>query len=556
MVKKNRVRIIAGLFFFILLILSINAYAQAPGWQWAYQAGGSDSDQANRIYVDGDNNCYVTGKFRGTTHFGSYTLTSNGWDDVFIAKLDSDGNWAWAKSAGSGPGTSADIGNGITGDASGNIYVTGQFKGNVDFGSFPLFSNGEYDVFVAKLDPDGNWLWARSAGGPMGDAGRGIAVDDDSNVYVTGEFWDTVTFGTHSITSSGLNDVFVAKLNQNGHWQWAEGAGGSTSETGGRGVAVDAAGNCYVTGMFSNTATFGTHSISSNGWRSDIFTAKLNADRIWQWASGAGSTETDYVENITLDGSGNPYVVGSFKSTALFGYSYLTSLGDYDIFVAKLDQTGNWQWASQAGGVQKDYGYDISTDIAGNSYITGYFKDTAYFGAGSITSSGSYDVCVAKLGDDGTWLWAADAGGTGWCEGHGIGLDNDENCCVTGFFQGTAYFGTNSVVSSGSNDIFVAKIGDNVSSDPEIGYDIYAISHYPNPVRTITTIQYSMKEAALVKLEVYNLKGQLVETLFDENIQAGDHTVEWDCQDMPSGMYFLKMKAGDEESVRKMVLMR
>ncbi len=549
--KTTLLQLIIG---FIIISLSFHVYAQASNWQWAYQAGGSDSDQANRIYVDADNNCYVTGKFRGTTNFGSHVLTSNGWDDVFVAKLGQNGNWEWAKSAGSGPGTSSDIGNGITGDAAGNIYITGQFKGNVDFGSFPLFSNGEYDVFVAKIDSDGNWQWARSAGGPMGDAGRGIAVDDDSNVYVTGEFWDTVQFGTYSVTSSGASDMFVAKLNNYGQWEWAESAGG-LGEVYGRGIAVDGSGNCYTTGLFYNTANFGTHSISSSG-SSDVYVAKLGSDNTWQWAVDCGGSQTDYVERVSLDGIGNPYIVGSFKSVATFGYSYLSSLGDYDIFVAKLDQTGNWLWASQAGGVQKDYGYDISTDIAGNSYITGYFKDTAYFGSCNITSSGLYDVCVAKLGDDGTWLWAEDAGGTGWCEGHGIGLDNDENCCVTGFFQGTAYFGTNSVVSSGSNDVFVAKIGDSVSSDPEINPDALNLSHYPNPINMHAIISYSLRQSTPVSLEIYNLKGQLVETLFDDNIQAGDHTIDWNCQNVPTGMYFLKMKTGNEESIRKMILLR
>jgi|GEM_PF-6796409 len=92
MTKSNHLRILAGFTFIILTAISLNSFAQTPSWQWAYQAGGSDSDQANRIYVDGDNNCYVTGKFRGTSHFGSHTLTSNGWDDVFVAKLDQNGN--------------------------------------------------------------------------------------------------------------------------------------------------------------------------------------------------------------------------------------------------------------------------------------------------------------------------------------------------------------------------------------------------------------------------------------------------------------------------------
>jgi len=248
--------------------------------------------------------------------------------------------------------------------------------------------------------------------------------------------------------------------------------------------------------------------------------------------------------------------VGSFKSIATFGYSYLSSLGDYDIFVAKLDQTGNWVWASQAGGVQKDYGYDIVTAVSGDSYVTGYFKETAYFGSSNITSSGSYDIFVAKLGNDGAWQWASDAGGTDWDEGHGIDLDGDENCYTAGFFRGTASFGATPLTSTGGTETFVAKLGDNVTSDPEIGYDFRSISLYPNPISNHITIRYSLKEENHISFKVYNINGQLTNTLLEKNIQPGDYSYTWNCQNIPPGVYFLKIKAGSEEQVIKFVLLK
>jgi len=538
----------------IILLIAVYAYAQAPEWQWATKAGGYDAEQGNRIYVDNSNNCYVTGYFRGTATFGTYSVTSAGWSDIFVAKMDANGIWQWASRAG-GVGDS-DRGNAITLDGNGNIYVAGQFSDTADFGSFSLTSYGEYDIFVAKLDQDGNWQWVTKAGGIDSDAGRAMAMIDNENLYITGEFSGTATFGTYSVTASGWADVYVAKIDANGTWQWVVDAGGSAEFDGGYGIAIDDSYNCYVTGVFAGTANFGSYSITSNGWRYDVFVAKTDANGTWQWATDAGSSENDYAKSIALDGAGLPYVIGYFKSTAFFGYMYVTSYGDYDIFVAKMDQNGNWQWVTQAGGPSVDYGYDIATDATGNSYTTGRFKETAIFGTSNVISSGSYDIFAAKIDASGIWQWVVDAGGSGWDEGQGIALDNDVNCYTTGSFQSTANFGTHSLTSTGSTEIFVAKLGAPVSSDPEILPVAFNLSNHPNPFNTNTTIQYSLKQEALVSLEIYNLKGQLVETLLQENIQAGDHTAEWNCQNVPTGMYFLKMKAGNEENTSRMVLMR
>jgi len=205
------------IFVLIILSFSFHAYAQAPEWQWATKAGGYDAEQGNRIYVDNSNNCYVTGYFRGTATFGTYSVTSAGWSDIFVAKMDANGIWQWASRAG-GVGDS-DRGNAITLDGNGNIYVAGQFSDTADFGSFSLTSYGEYDIFVAKLDQDGNWQWVTQAGGIDIDAGRAMAMIDNENLYVTGEFSGTATFGTYFVTASGWADVYVAKIDANGTWQ-------------------------------------------------------------------------------------------------------------------------------------------------------------------------------------------------------------------------------------------------------------------------------------------------------------------------------------------------
>ena len=166
------------------------------------------------------------------------------------------------------------MGDGIAVDGAGNAYVTGYFKNTAHFGSHTLTSSGGYDIFAAKLNPSGNWLWAVKAGGTSVDQGYGIAVDGAGNAYVTGRFEGTATFGSHTLTSTGSYDIFAARLNPSGTWQWAVKAGGTDSDIG-YGIAVDEAANAYVIGIFRGTATFGSHTMEAMGG-TDIFVAKLS----------------------------------------------------------------------------------------------------------------------------------------------------------------------------------------------------------------------------------------------------------------------------------------
>ena len=447
----------------LLLIFNVVLIAQAPDWQWATQAGGTGWDRGYAITTDATENCYVTGYFKVTATFGDITLTSSGDDDIFVAKMDTDGNWLWATKAG---GNSEDVGYGITIDADGNSYVTGMFEGTATFGSYSLTSNGSSDIFVAKMDTAGNWQWATRAGGSSWDEVNGITIDDAGNTYVTGSFYQTATFGSYSLTSSGDHDIFVAKMDADGNWQWATKAGGTNADEG-RSITIDDAGNCFVTGNFSGTATFGSNSLTSNG-SGDIFVAKMDTAGNWQWATQAVGTDYEQGNGITIDDAGNSYVTGRFYETASFGSYSLTSSGSSDIFVAKMDSNGNWQWATRAGGNSYDGGDGITTDDAGNSYVTGYFVDTATFGSYSLISSGLYDIFVAKMDTDGNWQWANRAGGNSEDVGYGITIDADGNSYVTGIFMDTATFGSNSLTSSGSYgypDIFVAKLNNNISYD-------------------------------------------------------------------------------------------
>ncbi|MFA7028830.1 MAG: SBBP repeat-containing protein, partial [Candidatus Cloacimonadaceae bacterium] len=237
------------LLFVLLLLCTTFIFAQIDVWQWAKQAGGTDYDFGQDIAIDSSGNSYITGYFPGNASFGTTELTSSGGIDIFVAKLDSDGNWLWAQKAG---GTSDDGGYSIAIDSSGNSYVTGYFHSTASFGNITLTSSGSYDIFVAKLDSNGNWLWAKKAGGTSDDYGYSITIDFSGNSYVTGYFYSTASFGTTTLTSSGDCDIFVAKMDSSGNWLWAKKAGGTYSDEG-WGIAIDSSGNSYVTGYFEGT---------------------------------------------------------------------------------------------------------------------------------------------------------------------------------------------------------------------------------------------------------------------------------------------------------------
>jgi hypothetical protein len=183
--------------------------------------------------------------------------------------------------------------------------------------------------------------WAVKAGGSSDEGGNGIAVDSNGNAYVTGHFEGTATFGSTSLTSSGANDIFIAKLSSIGEWQWAVKAGGPGDSDSAYGIAVDPNGNAYATGYFEGTATFGSTSLTSSGGN-DIFIAKLSSSGEWQWAVKAGDSSGVFGNGIAVDSSGNAYVTGHFSGTATFGSTSLTSSGGYDIFIAiHQDQDGD-----------------------------------------------------------------------------------------------------------------------------------------------------------------------------------------------------------------------
>jgi len=423
---------------------------------WAKRVGAENFDRGTAIVSDGNGNFYATGYFSGYVHFGSIDLSlySAGYSDIYIAKLDADGNFLWAKRAG---GTDYDEGKSIAVDANGNCYVTGYFNGSsASFGSTTLTSSsGSRATFITKLDADGNFLWAKKVAGTSSNEGESVAVDAEGNCYLSGSFQGSATFGTTTITSGGQRDAYIAKISPSGSFLWAKQIGGPDDQWGNV-IDVDNSGNCYLCGDFGGTVSFGSISLTSSG-SSDAYIAKIDAGGNFLWAKQTGGTARDGSGSLSFDNSGNCYLFGTFKGNATFGSTSLTSSGEEDLYVAKLNANGNFIWAKRAGGPNYEGSGSITTDNSGNCYISGGFRSTAVFGSTALTSAGFSDIFIAKLDASGNFLWAKQAGGVDEDYGIYIHADNDGYCSLTGSFEDTADFGSHSVTSAGGSDIFITK---------------------------------------------------------------------------------------------------
>ena len=394
-------------------------YDSCGNVQWAKQAGdiSGGNTYGMGLATDASGNVYVAGYYSDTVIVGTFTLASSG-TSAFIAKYSSGGVPQWAVSS---SGNSVERAYGIATDASGNIYVTGSFNSTtITFGSNNV-SNGTHDgftndAFIAKFDNNGNNLWVRGSTSTLSTSGDvngfGIGVDGAGNVYTTGDFESSnIQFGTQTLTNAGYRDLYVVKYDNSGTLQWLKSAG-STGDDGANGIAVDAAGNSYITGRLggASTITIGSSTITNAAANPTVLIAKYDVSGNPQWANVSVGDHYSYnVGNgIRLDAGGNPYIIGQYSSDSLlFGpvTLYNTSLtngsggGDlnYDVFVAKYKANGMLSWARSAGGDSNDIGNSVAIGLNNSSYITGQFYSPAMSIAGTTFSltTGS----IAQTGD-------------------------------------------------------------------------------------------------------------------------------------------------------------
>ncbi len=324
----------------------IAKYDNSGNVVWAKRAGGSTFDNAYSIDSDAYGNLYVGGTFSGTCVFGSDTLISNSnYSDLLLLKFDNNGNEIWARRAG---GIYGDEIKSVVIDTFGNIFIAGSFQSStLLFGNDTLLNSGQWDPFIAKYDNFGNELWAKSSGSTIDDKGTSLTSDASGNVYMSGWFkGSSITFGTTTLNNSSFvyDDIFIVKYDGNGNVIWANGAGGNRHDQS-LGICTDGIGNVYISGLFeSPTAIFGTVTLTKPGlYDAEVFLANydLNGNIIWaKKGSGAGY---DWSQSVTIDNSGNVYIAGYYGGfSILFGAQYINSSANgnhTEVFISKLGLT-------------------------------------------------------------------------------------------------------------------------------------------------------------------------------------------------------------------------
>jgi len=436
--------------------------SQSGSHLWSENFGGAlstDNAIATGIGVDASGNVVVSGYFQGNVNFGGGVVSSVGGQDIFVAKYTATGAYLWSKQMGS---VADDYANALSVDRNGNIVVTGSFNYSVNFGGGALNSSnpGFSDIFVVEYSATGAHQWSKRFGDTGNDAGYGVTLDATGNTIVTGSFVGSVDFGGGILTSNlNSNDIFVAKYSATGAYNWSK-AFGSTGDDHGTALATDGSGNVVVTGYFNNSVDFGFGPLTSAG-NKDIFLVKLNSTGQPVWSKRFGGTSIDSANALAIDGAGNIVITGFFYGSVDFGGGPLTSSSAAKVFLAKYSSAGNHSWSKVfSGSVTSDNAIAQGLAIDGNSniLITGYFQGNANFGGGTLTSAGSYDAFAAKYSSAGAHTWSQRFGGQGLDQGKAIGVDPGNNMLLTGYFNYDLNFGGPTLSNLYGSDFYLAKL--------------------------------------------------------------------------------------------------
>jgi hypothetical protein len=428
--------------------------------RWVRQIGGSDWDYGSGIAIDGDGNVVASGTFSRSLKIGNRTLTSSGSYDIFVIKQNGlTGDVIWAQRFG---GLNADFGGSVQIDASGSIYITGGFSGDIDFGGGTLRSEGHGDAFLVKLTADGEHVWSRRFGGLGSDSVAGLAVRNDAVAIVGSYAEGTVVSGSGpALLGYSMSDIFAVKLTVDGRIVWQRTMNGSSPRDEGTNIAIDSSGDVVIVGEFGDTMDLGGWPLVANGIR-DIFIAKYSG------ASGAhlfskryGGTGADAGRSVAVDASDNILLTGYFNGTAnLGGPTPLSAVSDSDIFIAKYTLGGAYLWARSLGAKSpSDEEFrSMALTKTGDIRLVGQFCGTISFGGPDITASvdcstAEKDLFTASFGSaDGSLSRAVRSGGHSSASRVAVGPDG--RLYLAGSFESFAELGGRGLTPIGGADAF------------------------------------------------------------------------------------------------------
>lgn len=542
--------------------LLLQAQAQPP-LAWARNMGNFDTDPC-AVATDAQGNVYVCGEFTGTGDFdpgaGTTSLVSAGFGDVFVSKFTPSGQLVWARRFG---GSSSDRPAGMDVDAQGNVVIAGTFSSTADFdpgtGVFNLEALGVWDIFVLKLDTDGDFVWAARFGDDDYDQADDVVVDANGAVYLSGYFTGTVDFdpgaGTTNLTSGPFTSTVLLKLNAAGAFVRAQQLDFYSAST----LAVDAQGRLLVGGYFTGSKDLDPGPASTNltsAGMEDAFVLQLDANGALLWAKRFGGTLAEEVNSLCTNSQGDVIVGGTFESTGQLvagtAASAVAPVGENDVYVLHLDSNGDFVRVHQVGWLDYDNLGAVATNAQDHLFVTGHVRGPVDMDPGpgtfELMDTQSTDAFLLELDADGDFVWASSVQGNANDTeiGADLAIDAAGYVLALGRFLGTADMdpgtGVVNLITTGGT-AYVQKLGaGNTSLAERTGT---ALALYPNPAHNAITVQPLAPNA---RLQLLNAQGAVV-----REWQALGTTAVLSLNDVPAGAYALRIHEGERTDVVRVV---
>ena len=521
----------------LIILTSFVSQGQTVNYDWASNFNGLSIGED--LAIDAAGSSYSTGYFADTVDFdpssSSVLLIANGIkEDAFLTKLDANGNLLWAHKFG-GPGM--DKATSVTIDATGNVYFSGFFDGLVDFDPSSGVSNLNSvngDIFICKFTANGTLIWAKQIDGFSYNNYLSLEIDNLNNIILSGKFEGTCDFnpssGTYNLTSNGMEDVFVLKLNSNGNFIWAKAFGGIRHDSP-TAISIDGGGNVYILGGFEMTVDFdpgsGVYNLASTYNDRVVFITKLSSIGNFVWAKHFEyrGGNVIYENDIITDNSGGVTIVGITDSAICLNPGICSSTltksslgGRVNSFVIKLNSNGTLNWGKMFENVNSIK--SVNVDAINNIYLTGYFGEGIVDfdpGTGIYNLNGQkyVDMFIQKLNPLGDFIWVKHLPGNHEESGKKIEINTNGDVYTIGVFydsidcdpgSGTDYL----VDSNWYPNSFVHKMSQSGLSSINEEIDISnTIKVFPNPTNgeVYISLENSVDE---LNIEVFTIKGELV----------------------------------------------
>jgi len=494
---------------FLLAILALSCTLTAVGqsWAWAQRFGGAGNISCDRMQAD-ENGIYIAGSFQDSVFFDTQKLQAEGARDVYLTALDQEGNVRWT-TAGSSIDDD-DIG-GMAINGAGDIYLAGSFWLSGLFANVKLTAQvGIRAIFLIKYNSDGQIQWGISISGTGAKQVNDIALDANGNILLTGFFQDSLLLPNRALVSMGERDAFVAKYDPNGQFLWAQQAG-LEGNSRGVGLATDSENAVVVSGTFDRSIQFGDSlAFMANTSDNDVFVAKYDAAGSLLWAKKAGGVFEDRTAALATDAEDNIYLTGSFAGRLTLDSTLeILSVGNNDNFyLLRYTPDGAADWARSIGSLETEQATSLaihSSTIVVGGYYRGSFEVD---GLQLINPGDDFDGFVAGFSLDGQARWLEPILGNTVLLNTAVANAPEERVLVGGTFQGEALFDNQVLAAEAGFDIYVAELAEVVTPVREVGRSPN-IRVYPNPTNDLIFIE---TDSEIMDIQVLDTFGRTVFT--------------------------------------------